>query len=145
MTVEDKQHMMEVMMPRMMEGVNMMDLMPKIMIGMMGGEHGECCKEMLATRTGGGKRMETSGMPQMMMEMMPHCLTMMLPPKDRRKAFTLQMVATLMEQSCADMPEEEKQQFVAQVMEKSMPPKRPRCLGSWKQWAGAPGIAGGDG
>jgi hypothetical protein len=59
-------------------------------------------------------------MPQMMMEMMPHCLTMMLPhlSKDTRKAFTLQMVATLMEQSCADMSEEEKQQFVAQVMEK---------------------------
>ena len=59
-------------------------------------------------------------MPQMMMEMMPHCLTMMLPhlSKDKRKAFTLQMVATLMEQICADVPEEEKQQFVAQVMEK---------------------------
>jgi hypothetical protein len=108
-----------VMMPRMMEGVNMMDLMPKMMIGMMGGEHRECCKEMLAMRTGGGKSLETSGMPQMMMEMMPHCLTMMLPhlSKDKRKAFTLQMVATLMERSCTDMPEE-KSQFVAQVMEK---------------------------
>ena len=120
MTAEDKQNMMQAMMPRMMEGVNMMDMMPRMMMGMMGGEHGECCTEMMATMTGGGEGMETSGMPQMMMEMMPHCLTMMLPrlSKDKRKAFTLHMVDTLMEQSCADMPEEEKQQFVTQVMEK---------------------------
>jgi hypothetical protein len=55
-----------------------------------------------------------------MMEMMPHCLTMMLPhvPKDKRMEFTLTMLATLMQQSCADMSEEEKQQFVAQVVDK---------------------------
>jgi hypothetical protein len=117
MTAEDKQHMMEAMMPRMMEGMNMMDMMPNMMMGMMGeGKEASCLPEM----TEGEKGKGISGMPQMMMHMMPHCLKMMLPhvAKDRRKEFALQIVATLMEQSCADMPEEEKQQFVAQVMEK---------------------------
>jgi hypothetical protein len=35
-----------------------------------------------------------------------------------RMDFTLNMVATLMQQSCTDMSEEEKQQFEAQVVEK---------------------------
>ena len=76
--------------------------------------------EMMSKMMGGGQGMEMSAMPQMMMEMMPHCLTMMLPhvPKDKRMDFTLNMIATLIEQSCKDMAEEEKQQFVAQVMEK---------------------------
>ena len=70
--------------------------------------------------TEGEQGMGISGMPQMMLHMMPHCLQMMLPhvAKDRRTECALHMVATLMEQSCADMPKEEKQQFVAQVLEK---------------------------
>ena len=75
---------------------------------------------MMSKMMGGGQGMETSDMPRMMMEMMPHCLTMMLPhvPKDKRMDFTLNMIATLIQQNCADMSEEEKQQFVAKVMEK---------------------------
>lgn len=120
MTAEDKQNMMEAMMPKMMEGMNMMDMMPKMMMGMMGGEKGEGCMEMMSKMMGGGQNMGTSGMPQMMMDMMPHCLTMMLPhvPKDKRKDFTLNMIATLIQQSCIDMSEEEEQRFVAKVMEK---------------------------
>ena len=117
MTAEDKQNMMEAMMPKMMEGMNMMDMMPKMMMGMMGeGEATFCIPE---TREG-GQGMGMAGMPQMMMHMMPHCLEMMLPQvaKDQRKEFTLQMVATLMEKCCGDMSEAEKQQFVAEVMER---------------------------
>ena len=103
MTLEDKQRMMEAMMPRMR---SVMDE----------GEATYCIPE---TREG-GQGMEMAGMPQMMMHMMPHCLEMMLPQvaKDQRKEFTLQMVATLMEHCCGDMSEEEKQDFMAQVMEK---------------------------
>lgn len=120
MTADDKQNMMEAMMPNMMQGANMMDMMPKMMMGMMGGEHEAGCQEMMAKMTEEGQGMETSGMPQMMTEMMPHCLAMMLPQvaKDKQKAFTLQMVEALMEHSCADMSEAEKHQFVAEVMEK---------------------------
>ena len=117
MTAEDKQHMMEAMMPRMMEGMNMMDMMPTMMRGMMGEGTEACCMPAMAE---GKQGQGMSGMPQMMMHMMPHCLQMLLPhvAKDQRKAFVLHMVATLMEQSCTDMSEEEKQDFVAQVMEK---------------------------
>jgi len=56
----------------------------------------------------------------MMMHMMPHGLQMMLPQvaNDQRKGFTLQMVATLMEHCCGDMSEEEKQDFMAEVVER---------------------------
>lgn len=117
MTAEDKQHMMEAMMPRMMEGMNMMDMMPKMMLGMTGEGKEACCMPAMPEREQGQGK---SGMPQMMLHMMPQCLQMMLPhvAKDQQKAFTLHMVDTLMQQSCADRPEEEKQQFVAQVIEK---------------------------
>jgi hypothetical protein len=104
MTVEDKQKMMEQMMPKMMEGVNMMDMMPRMMMGMMSG----------------GEKMEMSKMPQMMPEMMPYCLGMVLPsmPKEERVDFALKMVASLVEQGCAGMSNEEKAAFVAKIIEK---------------------------
>ena len=116
MTPEDTQRMMDAMMSQMMEGVNMMAMMPRMRSVMDEGEATFCIPE---TREG-GQGMEMAGMPQMMMHMMPHCLEMMLPQvaKDQRRPFTLQMVETLMEHCCGDMSEEEKQQFVAQVMEK---------------------------
>jgi len=99
MTAEDKQKMMEQMMPRMMEGVNMMDIMPRMMASMMGGGEG-----------GGG-----------MMGMMPQCLTMMLPsmPKEQRIAFVLKMVTNLLEQGSVGMSDEEKRDFVAKVVQKA--------------------------
>lgn len=100
MTAEDKKKMMEEMMPKMMEGVNMMEMMPKMMSS--------------------NKETETPMMPQMMMTMMPKCLTMMLPeiPKEKRVDFVFNMVTTLMEKGRAGMSEEEKKDFVAKVVEK---------------------------
>ncbi len=59
-------------------------------------------------------------MPQMMVEMMPHCLTMMLPsvPKEKRIDFVMNMVGILMEKGCVEMSEEEKMDFVTKVIEK---------------------------
>jgi hypothetical protein len=101
--------MMAEMMPKMMGGINMMEMMPKMMKSMMGGGEGE------------GGMMEM--MPQMMTEMMPQCLKMMLPniPKEKRIDFVLKMVTTLMEQGCVGMSEEEKKDFVAKVFEKVKP------------------------
>ena len=55
------------------------------------------------------------------MEMMPRCLTMMLPsiPKEKRVDFVLKMVATLVEQGSAGMSEEEKKCFVEEVVGKA--------------------------
>jgi len=121
MTVDDKKKMMAEMMPKMMEGINMMEMMPQMMMSMMGEGEGEGgMMGMMSEMMGGGKETEMPMMPQMMMEMMPRCLGMMLPnmPKEKRVDFVLKMVTALMEQGSAEMSEEEKQGFVAQVVER---------------------------
>jgi hypothetical protein len=121
MTVDDKKKMMAEMMPKMMEGINMMEMMPQMMMSMMGGGEGEGgMMGMMSKMMGGGKETEMPMMPQMMTEMMPRCLKMMLPnvPKEKRVDFVLRMVDTLMEQGCMGMSGEEKQDFVAKVVEK---------------------------
>ncbi len=120
MTPEDKQKMMEKMMPKMMEGINMMEMMPQMMKTMMGGDAGECGPvEMMSNMMGGDKEKKTSIMPQMMMEMMPRCLTMILPSveTEKRVAFVLKMMAALIEHGSAGMSEEEKEDFVAKAIE----------------------------
>lgn len=68
----------------------------------------------------GGKEGEMPMMPQMMMGMMPQCLKIMLPnmPKEKRIDFVLEIVTTLMEHSCADISDEEKEDLVAKMIEK---------------------------
>jgi hypothetical protein len=69
---------------------------------------------------GGSEGKETTMMPQMMTEMMPKCLEMMLPnmPNENRVDFVMKMVTILMEKGCVGMSDEEKKDFVAQVEEK---------------------------
>jgi hypothetical protein len=132
MSNEEKQNMMEKMMEKffadmtpedkqkMMEGVNMIEVMPRMMMSMMGGGKGESgMMEMMSQMMGGGKKGEMSMMPQMMTEMMPQCLRVMLPnmPKEKRIDFVLKMVTTLVEQGAAGMSEEKKD-FVAKLVEK---------------------------
>ncbi len=67
------------------------------------------------------KMMETGkGMgSQMMVEMMPKCLKMMLPgvPKEKRADFVVKMVSTMMEGGSDGMTEEERRDFAAKVAE----------------------------
>ena len=122
MTAEDKQRMMEQMMPKMMEGINMMEMMPKMMMSMMGGaESGSGMMGMMSRMMGSGQGTGMPAMiPNMMTRMMPHCLNMMLPgiPKEERVEFVLNMVTTLMEQGSAGMSDEEKNEFVAKILER---------------------------
>ncbi len=121
MTIDDKKKMMAEMMPKMMEGINMMEMMPKMMMSMMGGGQGEGgMMGMMSQMMGGSKEREMPAMPQMMTEMMPHCLKMILPdmPKEKRIDFVLKMVTALMEDGCVGMSEEEKKNFLAKVVEK---------------------------
>lgn len=114
MTAEDKQRMMEQMMPKMMEGINMAEMMPRMMMSMMGGAEGDSgMMGMMSRMMGGGQGM---GMPPMM----PHCVNMMLPgiSRDERVEFVLNMVTSLMEQGSAGMSDEEKNEFVAKVIER---------------------------
>jgi hypothetical protein len=112
--------MMEEMMPKMMAGVNMMGMMPKKMMGMMGrGEREGGMMGMMDKMMEGGEEKEAAMMPQMMTEMMPKCLEMMLPnmPNEKKVDFVMKMVSILMEQGCVGMSDEEKKNFVAQVKE----------------------------
>ncbi len=67
-----------------------------------------------------GQGGEGPGIPSIGLTMMPHCLKMMLPciPKEKRMDFVSEMIPILVEQSCLEMAEEEKKDFLAKVIEK---------------------------
>ncbi len=118
MTPEDKQKMMEEMMPRMMEGVDIMEMMPKIMQNMIGGGKGGC-EEMMGMMSRMMEKGKQGEISYLMTEMMPQCLKMVLSrvPKEKRIDFALNMVTTLIEEGSTGMSEEEKKDFVAKVAE----------------------------
>ena len=118
MTAEDKQKMMATMMPKMMEGDNMMEMMPMMMMsGMGGGKGGGGKKGMMSKMMGEGEKKEKPAMPQMMEEMMPMCIKMMVPnmPKEKRIEFVVTMINTLMEQGCVGLSSKEIKDLKAKV------------------------------
>ena len=119
MTADDKQKMMAEMMPKMMEGMDMKEMMPQMMMSMMGGG-GEREGPMMSKMMEGGDETGTPMMASMMLTMMPQCLEMVLPetPKKERWDYVLKMVSTLVEHGSVGMSEEEKGEFVAEVVEK---------------------------
>ncbi len=94
------------------------EMMPKMMMAMMGGEEGEAGMESMMAQMKSACGGE-GGMSAMMMEMMPKCLGMMLSKmsKEKRVEFALKMVTTLVEQGCAGMSEEEKEEFITVLVE----------------------------
>ncbi|HEY5603251.1 MAG TPA: hypothetical protein VIM41_09095 [Gammaproteobacteria bacterium] len=121
MTADDKSKMMAQMMPKMMEGVNVMEMMPQMMVNMMGGEESEGgMMGMMSRMKGDNQKKGMPMMPQMMMEMMPKCLKMMLSniSKEKRIDFVSKMVATFVEQGSVGMSEEEKKSFHETLAEK---------------------------
>ncbi len=111
----------ETMMPKMMEGVNIMEIMPKMMMQMMGGGDGEMggVGNMSAMIQGAGAGSDMPMMPKMMTTMMPECLNVMLSyvPTGNRTDFAARMVATLMEKSSEGMPEEETKKIMGKIQE----------------------------
>ncbi len=108
--------------------MGIMDSMMEFMRGRMskeekeammgGGEGGGGMMDMMSEMMGGGEG--EGGRMDMMSIMIPQCLRMMLPdmPQEKRIDFVLEMVTTLMEQGSGGMSEAEKDDFVAQVIEK---------------------------
>lgn len=101
MTADDRRKMMAQMMPKMMEAM-------RTMMGMM------------SRMKGSGEKMEMPMMHQMMAEMMPQCLTMMLPDltNEERIDFVATMVDMFVEQCSAGMSEEEKKGFRGKLAER---------------------------
>ena len=112
--------MMISMLDKMREGINMKEMMPKMMMGMMSAEEGKGgMKEMMAKMMQGSEEHE-SMMPEMMLKgMMPHCIKMMMPAisKNKRSDLVSSMVSTLMEQASSGMSDEEKAALVAKVLD----------------------------
>jgi hypothetical protein len=121
MSAGDKKAMMAEIMPKMMEGVNMMEMMPKMMMAMMGGgKHESGMPGMMTKMLGGDGHTPGATMPHMMSDMMPHCLGAMLPnmPKESRTDFILKLIDVEMKTGSAGLTEDEKKNFVARVLEK---------------------------
>lgn len=76
----------------------------------------ESNSEMMAMMS---EMMEGCG-PQMMMDMMPHCVGMVVQkvPREKRTEFVLNMVGTLVERGTTGMSEQERKEFFAKVAER---------------------------
>ena len=95
--------------------MDIMNEFTEFLTGAMGEEKRQRMKEKMM---GCCEEERASMMPQMMLGMMPQCLTMMLPkvPKEGRVGFVEKMVDTLMEGGCEGLSEEEKGNLVAKLI-----------------------------
>ena len=98
MDSEEKQKLMEAMMQKMMSGCDMMSMMPKMMMNMMGNS---CSSD---------KMPNMPMMPNMVQQMMPKCLAMILPQmeKDQREKFIMEMMTILINHGYNDLTDEDK-------------------------------------
>jgi hypothetical protein len=105
-----------------MEGVNMMEMMPKMIMNMMGGNGGEGgMMGMMSKMMGGGEGTAMPMMPGMMMEMMmPQCIKIFLPrmTKEKRTDFALNIISTLVEHGSSGLSDEERKDFVSKIMDR---------------------------
>jgi hypothetical protein len=118
MTAEDKQKMMAAMMPKMMEGMDIKEMMPQMMMGMMGGAAKMSGQSASACGSHSmGDAPQAPMMQTMMTKMMPHCLETVLPemPPAERREFVLRMTSILARQGSVDMSDEEKKSLVSDM------------------------------
>lgn len=118
MGADDKKEMCATMMAKMTEGVDMKEMMPKMMMGMMSGGAGDGpgkMQEMMAQKMRGGPEQQTSQMPEMMLKsMMPHCIGMMLPAidLDKRGEAAAAILSAIVEKGVAGMSDEQSRAFL---------------------------------
>ena len=97
--------------------------MPRMMLGMLGEGTCSAADTMFGTAHGGDAGpggMMPGMMPGMMIDMMPHCLGMLLPrlPGEKRTAFILKMVDTLVEQGAAGLSATERKDLADKIAER---------------------------
>ena len=89
MDADEKKEMFATMMGKMTEGIDMKQMMPKMLMGMMSGGAGDGpgkMQDMMSRMMQGGHEQQMAQMPEMMLKtMMPHCIGMMLPAIDPEK------------------------------------------------------------
>jgi hypothetical protein len=110
MTTDDKMKMIEEMAPKMMEGVNMHGMMPKMMMNrMMGG--GMCKGPMMGMPLMNNEGTEKS------MEILPRGISMMLSraQKEKRADLAIKIISALIEQATEGMSKAEKRDFMEKI------------------------------
>ena len=118
MSAGDKKEMFAAMMGKMSEDLDMKEMMPEMMMGMMCGGEGEAAgktQDMMSKMKQGGPAMQKSHMPEMMLKtMMPHCIGMTLPKIDPEKRGELgaAVLSAIVESGSAGMSDEQTQRFV---------------------------------
>lgn len=118
MDTDEKKEICAAMMSKMTEGLDMKEMMPKMMMGMMsGGAGGGPAKmqEMMANKMQAAPQQQMSQMPQMMLKtMMPHCIGMMLPAiePDKRGEAATAILSAIVEKGSVGMSGEQKQSFL---------------------------------
>jgi Na+/citrate or Na+/malate symporter len=117
MGADEKKEMCATMMGKMIEGLDMKEMMPKMMMGMMSGGAGDGpgkMHEMMAQKMQGGSGQQMSQMPEMMLKMMmPHCIGMMLPAidMDKRGEVAAAIVAAILEKGSVGMSGEQSRSY----------------------------------
>ena len=117
MGADEKKEMCATMMGKMMEGLDMKEMMPKMMMGMMSGGAGDGpgkMHEMMAQKMKVGSEQQMSQMPEMMLKMMmPHCIGMMLPAidLDRRGEVAAAILSAIVEKGSAGMSDKQNRSF----------------------------------
>ena len=103
MGADEKKDMCATMMGKMTEGLDMQEMMPKMMMGMM------------SEKMQGGPGQHMAQMPEMMLKtMMPHCIGMMLPSieVEKRGDVAAAILSAIVDKGSAGMSDEQKQSFL---------------------------------
>jgi hypothetical protein len=117
MSVAEKKEMCATMMGKLTDGLDMKEMMPKMMMGMMSGDAGGGPGKMQDKKPkmmAGGHEQKMSQMPEMMLKtMMPHCIGMMLPmiDPDKRGEMAAPILAAIVEKGSAGMSDEQTSAF----------------------------------
>jgi hypothetical protein len=117
MDADEKKEMCATMMGKMTEGLDMKEMMPKLIMGMMSGDSDDgsgTMHEKMSKMMEGGAEQHMAQMPEMMLkQMMPHCIGMMLPAidPDKRGEVAAAIVSALAEKGTAGMSETQSKAF----------------------------------
>jgi Na+/citrate or Na+/malate symporter len=118
MSPDEKKQMCATMMGKLTEGLDMKEIMPKMMMGMMSGGAGDGpgkMHDMMSEMMEGGRQQQMSQMPEMMLKMMmPHCIGMMLPAidADKRTEAAKAILSAIVEEGASGMSEEQASAFL---------------------------------
>jgi hypothetical protein len=105
-------------MGKMTEGLDMKEMMPKLMMGMMSGgadEGSGNMQEKMSKMMQAGPEQNMSQMPEIMLKtMMPHCIGMMLPAIDpeKRGDVAAAILSTIIEKGSVGMSDEQMRSFL---------------------------------